>query len=288
MSVTYGFFNSVNGDRTYNADQMSEYFKGLVGNGVFENVGGGLQVLAANPNDMTVKVQPGRALIDCKWLESTAVETLTLRSYATYSYYVAVIIRLDYSTRTMAITTKNGVISTNPIRPTMTNTDTVKEICLAMVYLGKGVTSISQANIEDYRASSMCGWITGLIDQVDTSALFTQWQTAYRTYYNTMRSQFNEWFSALTEDLNVNTYVKRFESHWDSRTPSQVFAPTDYSYAAGDMFDVYINGLLAVVDEDYTLTISGTTVTVNFTNTFSSSVHIDMFATRSVIGFVQS
>lgn len=30
MAVTYGFFNSVNGDRKYNADQMSSYFEGLV------------------------------------------------------------------------------------------------------------------------------------------------------------------------------------------------------------------------------------------------------------------
>ena len=46
MSITSGFFNSVNGDRTYNADQMSTYFKGLIGSGVYENVGGALQVLA--------------------------------------------------------------------------------------------------------------------------------------------------------------------------------------------------------------------------------------------------
>lgn len=39
MAVTYGFFNSVNGDRKYNADQMSSYFDGLVTDGVYEKIG---------------------------------------------------------------------------------------------------------------------------------------------------------------------------------------------------------------------------------------------------------
>ena len=40
MAVTYGFFNAIQQndgsyDRTYNADQMSTYFEGLVGDGVY-------------------------------------------------------------------------------------------------------------------------------------------------------------------------------------------------------------------------------------------------------------
>ena len=31
---SYGFYNSVNGDRLYNAQQMSELFEGLITDGV--------------------------------------------------------------------------------------------------------------------------------------------------------------------------------------------------------------------------------------------------------------
>ena len=34
MAVSYGFFNSISGDRSYNADQMSAYFEGLVLDGL--------------------------------------------------------------------------------------------------------------------------------------------------------------------------------------------------------------------------------------------------------------
>ena len=35
--IKTGFFNSINGDRGYNADDMSDYFKGLLTDGVFKN-----------------------------------------------------------------------------------------------------------------------------------------------------------------------------------------------------------------------------------------------------------
>ena len=47
MAWTSGFFNSVNGDRLYNADQMSHIFEGLITDGVYESVG---NKLAVQPN----------------------------------------------------------------------------------------------------------------------------------------------------------------------------------------------------------------------------------------------
>ena len=44
--LTSGFFNSVDGDRKYNAEQMSQMFEGLIGDGIFESVGGKFKVSA--------------------------------------------------------------------------------------------------------------------------------------------------------------------------------------------------------------------------------------------------
>ena len=35
--IKTGFFNSINSDRGYNADDISDYFKGLITDGVFKN-----------------------------------------------------------------------------------------------------------------------------------------------------------------------------------------------------------------------------------------------------------
>ena len=96
MAISYGFFNSINQDRTYNADQMSEYFDGLVSNGVYESVGSAMQVTAGE--GLAVNVQSGRAIIDCKWIKNDAAQAITLTTaHVLLPRYTAIVIRLDRS-----------------------------------------------------------------------------------------------------------------------------------------------------------------------------------------------
>lgn len=255
MAITYGYFNSISGDRTYNADQMSEYFDGLVSNGVYESVGGALQVKAISGGGMTVQVLSGRGIINCKWLKNDAAITLDItQAHAVLNRYTAVVLKLDVINRLMTITTKDGTPASTPDKPTMQNDSEVVELCLAYIYVGAGVTSISQANIEDMRPSSLCGWVTGLIEQVDTSQLFLQWQTAYETYYETMTARFEEWFDTLTEQLNVNTYVRRFYKRVVLESGDSNVIPlnmSNYTFSLDDIIDVFINGLHATPNVDY-------------------------------------
>lgn len=252
MAVTYGFFNSINGDRTYNADQMSKYFEGLVSDGVYESVGGALQVLAGS--GMMVNVQTGRMIINSKWLNNDAVIPLTITAaHATLNRYTAIVARLDIANREMLITTKDGTPATSPVKPTMANTANTVEKCLAYVYVGKGVTSITQANITDTRPdNTVCGWVTGIVEQVDTSTLFLQWQTAYQEFYESFQS----WFDTLTSQLQVNTYITSFEKRVTGTASAVGIVPLDmsgYTYEESDVLFVYINGLAAAETYDWLL-----------------------------------
>lgn len=251
MSVTFGFFNSINGDRTYNADDMSEYFNGLVSNGVYESVGGALQVLAGS--GMTVNVQTGRAIINSKWLKNDAVLSLNITAaHAVLNRYTAIVLRLDMANRLVEITTKDGTPASSPVKPTMQNDNTMIELCLAYVYVGAGVTTISQANITDMRASSSCGWVTGVVKQVDTSQLFLQWQTAYEQQY----ASFESWFETLTEQLQVDTYIRKYSKRVVLKSGTSNIIPLNmsgYTYSSADIINVYINGLYASENVDYFL-----------------------------------
>ena len=285
MSVTYGFFNSLDGDRAYNADQMSKYFDGLVSNGVYESVGGALQVLASS--GMNVNVQTGRAIIDCKWFNSDAVETLAITAASpALNRYTAVVIRLDMTNRLMELDTVDGTAASTPSYPALTNTSQIKEICLAMIYVAAGATAISQANITDMRASSLCGWVTGIVQQVDTSTLFLQWQTAYQAYYDAMTQQFQDWFNNLTQQLNVNTFVNAFKKHavMDGSATSVTLNMTGYTYDPSDIIIVYINGLYEVEGTDYTLNTSVDPVAIVPVPTVAGT-EIDIVIYRSQIGF---
>ena len=282
---TFGFFDSVNGDRKYNAAQMTEYFDGLVSNGVYQQVGQAMVVTAAG--GMVVNVGKGRAIIDCRWLKNDAVLPVEISAAnTTLPRYTAVVVRLDYTERKMEITTKDGTAAATPVQPTMSDTDDLKEICLAMVYVAANATNITQANITDMRSSSLCGWVTGLIEQVDTSTLFLQWQDAYQSFYNEMAAGFYAWMETLTQELSVNTFIIQYrqESTYDGTAVS--FNPTGYTYSQSDIFFVYINGLLAKKDTDYLLpTAQEGDTNVSFTINTTSGAEVTIIALKSKIGF---
>ena len=196
MAWTSGFFNSVNGDRLYNADQMSRIFEGLITDGVYASVG---NKLAVQPNSgMTIKIATGRGWFGRHWVNNDSEYVLTLaNSDVILNRYVAVCIRVDDtdSVRDAKPYLKYSDFATNPVKPTMTRTEQVKEYCLAYVYIKAGATAITAANITDTRGNeALCGWVTGLIEQLSSATLWTQWEAL-----------FTEWFEGLQDLINENT-----------------------------------------------------------------------------------
>ena len=169
MAVTYGFFNSVNGDRKYNADQMSEFFRGIVSQGVFQHLDSGLAVSAGT--GLAVSVAAGRAIIQDRWIQNSAALNLTISAASeTYGRKDAVVIRLDKSSRAISITVKTGTPAASPVAPSMTRNATTYEMALAYVNVAAGASSVT---VTDKRSdSSVCGWAavaqatSGEVDQM--------------------------------------------------------------------------------------------------------------------------
>jgi len=196
MAWTSGFFNSVNGDRLYNADQMSRIFEGLITDGVYESVG---DKMAVQPNSgMTIQIATGRGWFGRHWVENDSEFTLTVAdSDVLLNRYVAVVIKVDDTdaVRDAVPYLKYSEFATTPVKPTMERTETVKEYCLAYIYLKAGAKAITASDIEDTRADeALCGWVTGLIEQLSSATLFSQFTGI-----------FNDWFSGLVDLINENT-----------------------------------------------------------------------------------
>ena len=294
MAISYGFFNSINQDRTYNADQMSEYFDGLVSNGVYESVGSAMQVTAGE--GLAVNVQSGRAIIDCKWIKNDAAQAITLTTaHVLLPRYTAIVIRLDRSSRSISIVAKDGTPASNPEKPSMTDDGQITELCLAYVYVGANASTITQANITDMRSSDLCGWVTGVVQQVDTSQLFAQYQAAFEQNYaqqlawqQDIQTQFNAWFAALTQQLSVNTFIQKFalRTELSSGSETQISVIIEnYGYSEGDIIEVYINGLYGSEGVDYTLTVSGSTPVITPVATEAGTV-ININIYKSRIGWI--
>ena len=200
---TSGFFNSVNGDRLYNADQMSHIFEGLITDGVYESVG---NKLAVQPNSgMTIQIATGRGWFNKRWVNNDSEYTMTVEnSDVILNRYVAVVIKVDTTdaVRDAVPYLKYGEFATNPVKPIMERTETVKEYCLAYIYVGAGVSEITGSAIEDTRADeSVCGWVTGLITQISTATLFAQYDAIFKEFMSAETTGFNEWFENLQVQL---------------------------------------------------------------------------------------
>ena len=199
MAWTSGFFNSVEGDREYNAEQISKAFQGLISNGVFQSVG---NRLAVKPNGgMNIVIDTGRGWFADRWVYNDSEYPLTLESSdVLYNRYAAVVVKVDLSdeSRTAEPYIKYGEKGTAPAKPTMESTELVQEFCLAYIYMKSGVTEITAADIEDTRFdTNLCGWVTGLITQLDTTTLYRQWESVF---YN--------WFNSLTDYLDEDVEKK--------------------------------------------------------------------------------
>lgn len=256
MSVTYGFFNSVNGDRTYNADDISNYFLKLISNGVFATPANAMQVQAAS--GMTVNVTAGWGFINCKWINNDGLYSLTLDAPDIVLNRIdRVVLHLDPTTpvRSISIQIKKGAAAASPVPPALTQTaGGVWELSLAQIAVNAGATAITQADITDERPdTSVCGFVTGLIDQIDTTNLFAQYDAAFK-----------DWFTTVKQTLATTTLVRQYTSVYTTAAPTETIIPiniSQYNYTL-DVLNVYINGLRLTPGVDFTENGSANTITL--------------------------
>ena len=299
MAIKSMFFNAVKEgdvyDRTYNADDFSKYLENIVGDGVFPNPSTSLQ--AAASSGMDIVVRQGSAWIAGHKLINTAALTLTVDASETLQNRIdRVVCYIDYVNREMGLEIVKGIPATNPTAPALVRTDSRYELSLATIYIAKQVTAITNANITDTRAdTTICGWTTGILQQVDTSTLFQQWQTAYSDYYADVKQQLDDFMETLTEELGVNTYLKSYDLHREIDAGTQsftvVFNPIGYDgYDPTDVISVFINGLKgSLANGDYVLNTGGGALAIEFSFQEPSDLPtlIDINVLKTIIGINQ-
>ena len=215
MAFTCGFFNSQNGDRKYNAEQMASIFDGLIKDGVYDTVG---DIFAVTPGTgMQVLVGSGRAWFDHTWNNNDAPYPLAITAAdVSLPRYDAVVLETNHSdtVRTNRLRVLTGIPASNPVKPTMTSTANVKQHPLAYIKVTAGATAITQSMIQVVVGTSECPFVTGIIDTAQIDALFQQWN-----------GEFNEWFENLKAQLSDNV-VANLQAQIDKKVAKADVATT--------------------------------------------------------------
>ena len=248
MSVTSGFFNSLNGDRKYNAEQMSAIFDGIINNGVFANIGTCFGVTAATTgNGITVGV--GRAWFNSAWIYNDAVLPLELdESEVVLNRYDAVVIEVNHteSVRKGDVKIIKGTPASSPSYPAMTKNDYVNQYPLAYIYRAAGATTVNQADITNRIGTSDCPYITAILQVTNIDNIVAQWQGEWDVWsaqWPQWQAAWNQWFMEQTGEASEDM------AQWISQTQSS--------------FDAWFESLQVILDGDVAATLAAGQVELN-------------------------
>lgn len=190
MAFTYGFYNSLNGDRRYKAEDFGTLVGSLITDGVFENVGNKLFVTAGT--GMDINVGTGKAWFNNTWSVNDSVMVLTVpQSDITRPRYDTVVLEVntDINVRENKIKIVSGSPQTTPTKPVLVNTDKIHQHPLAHILVPAAATSITASNIEIVVGQTACPFCTGILQATDITGLYNQWQADFNTWFQNIKNQ---------------------------------------------------------------------------------------------------
>ncbi|WP_045517708.1 hypothetical protein [Clostridium sporogenes] len=211
-----GFFNAMKvgdtWDRVYKADNFAGYFATFIGNGVFPNPAKQLQVIETDR--MNVIIKPGKAWINGFIYINTDELILPIDVADGVLHRIdKIILRYDVIEREIRVKIKKGEFASDPKAPQLTRNADMYELALADIKVNAGAIKITQADITDLRLNKeLCGIVHGVVDQVDTTAIFNQFQNWYSKtkeaydkdiamWTKDKKETFDKWYKESTEDF---------------------------------------------------------------------------------------
>lgn len=222
MSFASGFFNSVDHDRLYDATDISRLFDGLIRDGIFASIGDCLVVRQSN--QMNVTVGTGRAWFNHTWSYNDALYPVTIPpSEILMDRIDAVVLEINSveAVRANSIKLIKGTPSSTPTKPALTNTKEVHQYPLAYVTVGKEVTSIRQADIENCVGTSVCPFVTGILEVISIEQLIPQWKDILNRFVEENTANFNTWMNGEKRDYQAwLTAAKKEITDWQATSKS--------------------------------------------------------------------
>lgn len=188
-------------DRAETSDLFRLLFAKLVSNGVLAQPGDCFQVLASE--GLTVKVRPGFGLIQGAFAYDDLESTHTLsKAPQQYARIDRVVLRANYKNRCCEIIVKEGTAAVTPVAPALLTParGDYYELSLATIYIQSNATAITQSAITDTRGdSSVCGFITQLIDHLSTDTFYAQLNGFYQDFTRRVERNYSEHTGKMEE-----------------------------------------------------------------------------------------
>lgn len=232
--------------REYSGYEFGKVLNHVISDGVFATQEGTpsnyLQVVAST--GLAVNVLPGAGRFAGQWYENDENITFVIDGESSLNRIDLIVIEANKSPNVLDTYAKviKGTPAVVPVAPDVASSDVVKQYPLAKIYVKGGVPTITQSSIEDLRGIAPTLWVTGLIQQLDTSALWTQYNAA-----------FWEWFDNVKDTLATSTLMRKYTGSTYSVAANQTAfeVPIAQYNSVLDILQVHIEGRILREGVDY-------------------------------------
>lgn len=250
MAEWSGFFDAHkvgdSWDRTYLAEDFAKFFAPLIGNGVFAGKSNELQVFQSVPAGMSVVLSSGQSWIEgYGYINDSDLSIPVDPADGALGRIDRIVNQWSSVDRRIRTVWKKGTPAVNPVAPTLRWDADYKELNLCTLDISAGLSAITQDKIHDTRMdSSVCGWVTSLIEQVDTSTLYVQWEAQARIVLDAIQKELSDLEAGTAVELKKLQFknVSVSKGSFVSDTTYQ-----DFPYRAGVALSGVIENMIPEV-----------------------------------------
>lgn len=211
MSVTCGFYNSLNGDRRYDSLQLSRLFDGLIIDGVFASIGTAFAVKAAA--GQTVNVGIGKAWFNATWTYNDAILPMEAPDAEVLLDRIdAIVIEVNAmeSVRNNTIKFVMGTPSSAPVRPKLKDGGNVYQYPLCYIFRKSGSTQILQADITNMVGTPQTPFVTGMLRTVSLDELLGQWRGELDKFVANESAGVDEW--VMNKEAELAAWLEQMKA----------------------------------------------------------------------------
>ena len=213
--VTSGFFNGI--DRTYDANDISSMFDGLITDGIFGTIGKQFACSAGSDSSkLVVNVETGKAWFNKTWIINNAIQSIELDAAPSGGKKRIDSIVIDIDKRD--VTRKNtiqyivGTPALDPQKPTLVTNDALhKQYALCYITVESGITDSKGLIVVDARAEN---FVTGPASTIDSESLLTGWSERFQSLYDDQEKDLEDKLKDLgaTSETEVENEIKAWKN----------------------------------------------------------------------------
>lgn len=216
MTVSSGFFNSVNHDRLYDAEQFSSIFDGVITDGVYLNYGDAFRVAAVPNQNSCVVVGIGRAWFDHTWTFNDAPLSFTMDPPNEMITRVdAIVIDVDRrkDVRANSIIYVKGSGSTPGEPPVLLKEELHRQYPICYIHRTPGSNApVKQSEIEYLVGTDDCPAVTTVLETINLENLWLQLDSEFNIWWDGIRDLIDDDHPVLDLQNQIDELRKKLEA----------------------------------------------------------------------------